>query len=388
MSALMNAPPTYPPIDLHCDGHRIQFIFTGHERLQALIDVIDGARESLALYFYIFAADASARRVSEALIEARNRSVTVTLLVDGFGTSDQPDEVFRPMIEAGVKFSRFLPGFGPRYLLRNHQKMLIADDKIAIIGGSNIEDSYFEDDPGGNSWHDLFVRVEGDAAARLGDYHATLSRWMLSTKPTIRALNRALQRHSETRGTLRWVFSGPFKRFNPLRRALATDLAKATQVDMIQAYFAPNLKYLNRLDGVAKRGRFRLITAARSDSNTTINAGRYCYAGLLRNQAEIAEYLPQKLHMKLIVVDDITYVGSANFDMRSLYLNAEIMLRIEDATVATALRNFVDANHVHCGRVSRHSHRANASLFSRARWLVGYLIVSVVDYGLTRTFNR
>jgi cardiolipin synthase A/B len=382
----MHAPPTYLPIETQCDGHRLRFIVGGQERLQSLISVIDGAHTSLALYFYIFAADASANRVSDALIEARNRGVLVTLLVDGFGTNDQPDEVFRPMIEAGVQFSRFLPGFSPRYLLRNHQKMLIADDHIAIIGGSNIEDSYFTDDPGGDSWHDLFVQIEGEAAARLGAYHAALCRWMLSEKPTIRGLNRLLQRHSEAEGGLRWVYSGPFKRFNPLRKALATDLAKATQVDMIQAYFAPNLKYLNRLDGVAKRGRFRMITAARSDSNTTISAARHCYAGLLRNQAEIYEYLPQKLHMKLIVVDDVTYVGSANFDMRSLYLNAEIMLRIEDAKVADAMRAFIDSNQVHSGHVSQISHRRNASLFSRARWLLGYLIVSVVDYGVTRTF--
>lgn len=384
----MDAPPTYLPIETECVGHKLQFIFGGQERLQSLIDVINGAHKTLALYFYIFAADVSARRVSDALIEARNRGVSVTLLVDGFGTSDQPDEVFQPLIDAGVQFGRFLAGFGPRYLLRNHQKMLIVDDRIAIIGGSNIADAYFADDPGGNSWHDLFLRVEGDAAARLGEYHAALSHWMLSKKPTIRALNRILQRQSETRGALRWVFSGPFKRFNPLRGALATDLSKATQVDMIQAYFAPNLKYLNRLDSVAKRGRFRLITAARSDSNTTISAGRYCYAGLLRNQARIYEYLPQKLHMKLIVVDNITYVGSANFDMRSLYLNAEIMLRIEDADVADAMRGFVDRNEAHCGHVSQITHRKNASLFTRARWFLGYLLVSVVDYGVTRTFNR
>jgi cardiolipin synthase len=42
------------------------------------------------------------------------------------------------------------------------------------------------------------------------------------------------------------------------------------------------------------------------------------------------EYLPEKLHTKLLIIDDVVHLGSANFDFRSLYLNLEMMLRIED----------------------------------------------------------
>src|SRR3546814_16848076 len=62
---------------------------------------------------------------------------------------------------------------------------------------------------------------------------------------------------------------------------------------------------------------------------------------LLRKQADVWEYRPCKLHMKLIVVDNVTYIGSANFDARSLFLNVEIMVRIADAEFAARMRDFV-----------------------------------------------
>src|SRR3546814_13910662 len=61
---------------------------------------------------------------------------------------------------------------------------------------------------------------------------------------------------------------------------------------------------------------------------------------LLRKQADVWEYRPCKLHMKLIVLDNVTYIGSANFDARSLFLNVAIMVRIADAEFAARMSDF------------------------------------------------
>ena len=55
------------------------------------------------------------------------RGVTVALLIDGFGSSNTPDDFFDDLRKAGATFCRFHPSWGRRYLLRNHQKMLLAD---------------------------------------------------------------------------------------------------------------------------------------------------------------------------------------------------------------------------------------------------------------------
>jgi cardiolipin synthase len=308
-------------------------------------------------------------------------------LVDGFGTPEQPREMFDAMIDAGIDFARFEARYGRRYLLRNHQKMLIADARVAIIGGSNIEEAYFADDPAGESWHDLYVCVDGAAAARLAAYHEALAQWMVRPNARIRDLAAILAQHSDHDGALRWLFGGPTRRLSMLCLALREAIAGARQVDMVQAYFSPSWGFLHKLGKVARRGRFRLICAARSDNNTTIAAARHCYRRLLRNAAEIYEYRRSRLHMKLIVIDDVSYVGSANFDMRSLYLNSEIMLRIDDAALAALLRQTIDAHCEHSKPITRESHRAASSWPRRLRWLLGYWIVTAIDYRLTRRLN-
>ena len=383
----VTALPHYPPIEASISGHQLKFVFGGAERFALLLDVIAGAREALQLCFYAFGIDATGRRVVDALIEARDRGVEVTLLVDGFGTQEQPDALFAQMREAGVNFARIEPRYGRRYLLRNHQKMLIADGKCAVIGGSNIEDAYFADDPAGHSWHDIYLRIQGDGVARLAAYHSALADWVADPKSGIRSLVTLLGRHSDAKGPLRWLYGGPSKRLNAITRALREGIVRGKQVDMVQAYFAPNWGFLRKLGSVATRGRFRLITAARSDNNITIAAARHCYRRLLKRSAQIYEYLPQMLHMKLIVIDDVTYVGSANFDMRSLYLNTEIMLRIDDAGLADQMRGVIDQHCAHCAQVTRETHRADSSWHRRARWLFGYLIVTALDYRLTRNLN-
>lgn len=379
--------PHYPPIEANVSGHRLKFVFGGAERFALLLDVIAGARKALQLCFYAFGIDAAGRRVVDALIEAQGRGVAVTVLVDGFGTVEQPDQIFVEMLEAGINFARIEPRYGRRYLLRNHQKMLIADGKCAVIGGSNIEDAYFADDPAGHSWHDVYLRIEGDGVARLAAYHSALADWVADPKSGIRSLVTLLGQHSDAKGPLRWLYGGPSKRLNAITRALREGIVRGKQVDMVQAYFAPNWGFLRKLGSAAARGRFRLITAARSDNNTTIAAARHCYRRLLKRSAQIYEYLPEMLHMKLVVIDDVTYVGSANFDMRSLYLNTEIMLRIDDAGLADQMRGVIDLHCTHSAEVTRETHRADSSWLRRARWLFGYLIVTALDYRLTRNLN-
>ena len=129
-------------------------------------------------------------------------------------------------------------------------------------------------------------------------------------------------------------------------------MLQAKRLDIIAAYFAPGPMLLRRSANVARRGRVRLVTAAKSDNNATIAAARFTYWTLLKRGVRIFEYQPTKLHTKLFVIDGAVHIGSANFDMRSLFLNLEMMLRVEDAAFAAAMRTLcrrrdrpVDRNH-------------------------------------------
>jgi cardiolipin synthase len=380
--------PYFEPIGAEVDGHTLKLAISGAERLSLLLDLIDGAQSTLRIFFYIFGDDHIAARVRAALVSARVRGVQVWLLVDGFGTANWPDSLFQPLVDAGIHFSRFNPRWGRGYLLRNHQKIVVADESRAIVGGSNVLAHYYIDDPDGSSWHDLFLRIDGPAATRLARYFDGLRRWTVSDRPTLRMLLHLLSRRSDKSGALRWLHNGPFSRLSPLTRSIRQDLATASRLDMIQAYFSPNWGMLRRLADVERRGgEMRLISAARSDNMATVSAARHCYRRLLRNRIRIYEYLPQMLHMKLIVADDAVYIGSANFDMRSLYINGEIMIRVQDADFADKMRGLVSAHLRYCEEISLAEHKARSTWFARLRWLLAYFIVSTVDFSVTRSIS-
>jgi cardiolipin synthase A/B len=389
MIAVMPDPPRYDPFDVEVAGHALSVFINGADRLAALIAMIEGAKHSLRLFFYIFGDDVTGHLVRTALIDAHNRGVNVSLLVDSFGTADRADSVYAPLVTAGVHFARFNSAWGRGYLLRNHQKFLIVDEARVLIGGSNICDHYFSDDPKGHSWHDLYLSIGGPAVARLARYFDGLRAWMAGERQSLRKLLQLLSTHSDKQGILRWEMGGPFRRMSPLTRSIKHDINGARKLDMIQAYFAPNWGMLRRIGRVNRRnkGIARIITAARSDNALTISAARHCYRRLLKGGVEVYEYLPQMLHMKLIVADDLVYVGSANFDMRSLFINAEIMLRIEDAGFANRMRGLIELHLEHCDAITAAEHRKRSKPWSRLRWLLAYFLVSTVDFTVTRRMN-
>ena len=358
---------------------------TGAERLEALLALIDGARSSLRLFYYIFAKDDSGRAVRDALIEASRRGVRVSLTVDGFG-SPAADAFLTPLREAGADVCLFLPRFGRRYLLRNHQKMALADEERALIGGFNVADDYFAND-GRRHWRDLGLGVEGGAVKRLVGYYDALAAWSRKPHGRLRQLRRTLGRWSDQAGQVRWLMGGPTRRLNPWARAVKTDLRKARRLDMISAYFVPGPIMLGRIAAVGRRGDANVMTAAKSDSEVTIAAARHSYHRLLKHKVRIWEYRPARLHTKLLILDDAVYIGSANFDMRSLYLNLELMLRVEDKAFADHMRAYAENERQYAQAITPQLHRRRRTWFARLRWSIAYFLVGVLDSGVTRRLN-
>lgn len=136
---------------------------TGIDGLLARIEVIDGAQRTLDLQYYIFRADVSGTLVSDALLRAAQRGVRVRILVDD-GETVRSDEnvlsltadprievrIFNPFTYRGHNFVvrgiEFLAR-KKRLDFRMHNKLLVADNAVALIGGRNIGDQYFQIDP-------------------------------------------------------------------------------------------------------------------------------------------------------------------------------------------------------------------------------------------------
>lgn len=370
------------PLPFTVDGVRLTPYVEGQARLDALLALIAGARESLRLFYYMFEPDQTGQRVRDALCDACDRGVAVTLVIDGFGSS--VDKAFlAPLERAGADVCLFHARFGRRYLLRNHQKMMIADGERALIGGFNIADPYF-DDTGPRRWRDLGLGVEGEAVRRLTGYFDQLSDWSHQPRPPLRPLRRMLRQWSEPEGAVRWLMGGPSPRLNPWVRALKADLARASLLDMISAYFIPNPAMLRRIERIALRGKVRILNAARSDNEITVAAARHSYNRLLKRGVALWEYRAARLHTKLIILDDAVYVGSANFDIRSLFLNIEVMLRIEDKAFADHMRAYCAAERRLAQAITPRLHARRHNWLARLRWGFAYFVVGILDARLTR----
>lgn len=368
-------------------GHRFHFAGDGPQALAQLLALIASATRELRLLYYIFDRDRSGHLVRDALIEATRRGVKVWLIIDGFGSRTEGDGFFEVLRDAGVRLCIFQPRFGRRYLLRNHQKMAISDDHRVAIGGYNISDEYF-DRHHAEGWRDFGLEVIGPSVSHLVGYYDALFAWSNDRRATLRGIRGLIHGASQKEGPVRWLIGGPTLRPSEMVRSLHADLRHANSVAMSMAYFAPNPTMLRHLSEAARRGSARVVTASKSDNITTIGAARHCYRRLLRNGVEIFEFLPKKLHEKLIVIDNIGYVGSANFDMRSLYLNLEVMVRVEDASFATAIRARIDENAACSERIDQQRYDRLASFWRRLKWTFDYFLVAIVDFSIARGLNR
>ena len=373
------------PIRAEIAGNRLELIDSGVERFTMLLELIMGAETSIKMLMYMFNPDKDGDAVRKALTDAARRGVQVKLLIDGFGSAATPD-FFTELGEAGGDHCVFNPSWGRRYLLRNHQKLIVVDDKTVLIGGANIDATYLED-RGSKRWRDLWLRIDGPEAALPSRYFDGLFRWSKRSKSKLRSLRRMLAEYNEWRGPLQWKFSGPLSMRNSWWRSLGRDMKNARRLDMIFAYFAPPGAMLRRIGRVGRRGRARVINAAKSDNSATIAAARHSYSRLIRRHVEIYEYQPAKLHTKLAIVDDVVHIGSSNFDYRSFYINLEVMLRIHDSGFAQAMRGYFERELKDCKWITHEVHARRASLWRRIKWAISHFLVNIADYGVTRRLN-
>lgn len=374
-----------PPFSVQAQGLTLNFYPGGRERFDALLGLIGGAETSLKLAFYIFAKDESGAAVRDALVDAARRGVDVRVIVDGFGAT-AGDAFFAALVEAGGKFCCYVPRLTRGYLIRNHQKLVVVDGKVAMLGGFNVENTYFAV-PGEEGWSDLGFTVEGPVVERVGAWFDQLEGWVSHPKAQFRGIRRRVLDWNGGTGPVRLLIGGPTGRLSSWARLVSADLVQGERLDMIMAYFAPSPRLAKRIRTIARKGATRLLFPAKSDHAATIRAARAYYGKLIEAGVRIWEFQPCRLHTKLIVLDDAVYLGSANFDPRSLYINLEIVLYIEDAELAQRLRQFMDTLLPAAEEITPEVHARRATWWNRMRWRLALFLIVVIDYTVNRRFN-
>jgi cardiolipin synthase len=374
-----------PPFSAEAQGLSLTFYPGGRERFDTLLGLIDGAEASLKVAFYIFATDETGERVRDALVAAARRGVDVRVILDGFGAL-AGETFFAPLVEAGGRFCCFIPRLTRGYLIRNHQKLVVADSRVAMLGGFNVENAYFAVS-GTEGFSDLGFTVEGAVVERVEAWFDELEDWVSSPKVQFRGIRRRVLDWNPGAGPVRLLIGGPTGRLSSWTRCVSEDLVEGDRLDMVMAYFSPSPRLSKRIRRIGAKGGARLLLSAKSDHAATIRAARAYYARLLKAGVRIWEFQPCRLHTKLIVLDDSVYLGSANFDARSLYINLEIVLYIEDAGLARRLTEYVEGLLPAAEEITPEIHARRATWWNRIRWRLALFLVVAIDYTVNRRFN-
>lgn len=370
------------------EDNEVRFYHEPEDRIAAVIGLIGMARKSVRAFYYMVAQDEVGEAFMKALCKACERGVKVELVVDAIGSDEADDSFFNQFLELGGTWFKFSAAFSTKSLVRNHQKILVVDNEHAIVSGFNMAAAYFgKADPPENSWEDMGTLVSGPDAEQLSDYYDKLIEISKQKKVKLRKIRKLVKAWHGDKGPLCWTIGGP-GRLSPWVRALKRDLETGKRVDMVEAYFSPGRSILKRFGHIARRGKARLILAGRTDHNITLAAHRLTHGYLLKRKAHIYEYEPCRLHMKCVVIDDIVYAGSSNMDARSLYVNLEIMVRIESAEAAAHIRERMDRMAGESLEITPDVHDKRSGIFS---WLYGtfaYFVVSTMDKTVSGTIGR
>lgn len=344
-----------------------------------MLAAIQSARRSVALETYIYSESEIGRRFRDALIQCAQKGRHVRVLVDAFGSMSLPADFWSPLIEVGGEFRWFNPLDLRRPGVRDHRKLLVCDRRVALIGGFNIS-AAAEGDGVQRGWRDLGLRLIGPLAEDLAtafDEIFALAEFRRQRFMRLRK-SHAKKTVAGRGGTL--LLSGPGRGLSPFRLALLRDLMKAGEVNIVAAYFLPNRRIHRALASLARSGlKVQLMLPGISDVRMMKLAAQSFYQRLLRAGVEIYEYQPQILHSKMIIVDEAVYLGSANLDTRSLYLNYELQVRWEDRELAKEARAIFKSDLRWCHRIDPKAWRRSRTWWDKLKERFAFWMLARVD---------
>lgn len=373
----------------HVKGaHRARWLGTVDEGYASMERLIDAARHHIRLETYLLRADGPWPVLSAALLRACQRGVNVQLLVDAFGNEGLPADLFEPLRAAGASIALFNRQRLLRRSFRNHRKLLTCDGEHAVVGGFNIGPEYAGDGVT-RGWCDLGVYVGGPMVVPLEHSFDAMFRLASFTPAALARFRRRLRvrrpQAEQPDSPLRVLLAGPAAGGGLLRRVMGADLRRARDIAIAAAYFLPAANYRRMLYQAVQRGaRVRALLAGQSDVPLAHLAAEHLYPRLLGRGVQLFEYQPQILHAKLLLMDDVLYVGSANLDRRSLHINYELLLRFEWPELAADARHWYENALASAQPVEYASWQSGRGIGRRLLSYLSWLLLARVDPLLAR----
>ncbi len=329
----------------HLDsGNSVQILLNGDGTYPQLWKDIASAQQTVTVQMYYSQPGAVADTMAKYLIDRAQHKVRVLLLLDAFGSQPLKREWIARLRRAGVEvvWLRPLRWYTlQKAAQRSHVRVVVVDGRIGYTGGFGLADYWLGDGHHEDQWRETNVRFEGPTVAAL---QATFAAgWAEATGELLTGDMFFPKTSFADVGNVEagLMHSIPSTGSTPAERFLALSIAGARHTLYItNSYFVPGENFLQLLLAAAHRGvDVRVLTVSdKTDVKTTWYAGRTYYEKLLEGGVKIYEYQPTMMHGKTMVVDGMwSYIGSMNFDNRSLSFNNESLLLALDQRVGAQM---------------------------------------------------
>ncbi|MEW8969382.1 MAG: cardiolipin synthase [Mesobacillus sp.] len=303
----------------------------GPKLFDDLFSELKKAKQHIHILFYIVQDDKISQEFLSILKEKAKDGVEVRLLIDWVG-SGLKRKTINSLKSAGIEFAFSqmpkLPFLFYSSQVRNHRKITVIDGQIAYLGGFNIGKEYNNQDPKLSPWRDYHLKMTGEGVADLQsefleDWHAAAKVNLLQNKAYFPALEKGKIRQQlvPTEGIL-------------LEEMMSDLISKAKASIFIGTpYFIPSKRVFNLLRNAITRGVSVTVLVPLVSDHVLVKEASYPYLRtLIKDGAEVYQYLNGFYHAKVLMVDDeVCDIGTANFDKRSMFLNYELNCLIYDS---------------------------------------------------------
>lgn len=321
---------------------------------------IGAARETVHVQLYYCKPGAIADTLASVLRERARAGVAVRFLYDAFGCGPLGEEFFRELRAGGVDVRPLRPVRWwslHKAQERSHARIVVVDGRVGWTGGFGIDDRWGPNGADGEpGWRETNVRFTGPAVAQL--QAAFADGWAeaagvllvlphlyggLGTGTPARPDPAAPEAMPGAEGGARMglLHSVPDLGSTTAERVLALTLTGARRTLYIaNAYFVPDDDFRDMLILAARRGvDVRILTPDRQTDVPIVRyAARAHYPELLAGGVRIWEYRPSMMHAKTFVADGRwTGIGSMNFDNRSIAVNDETTLLVDDPRLGATM---------------------------------------------------
>ncbi|QJC37217.1 cardiolipin synthase [Enterobacteriaceae endosymbiont of Donacia thalassina] len=331
-------------------SNSIKLINSSFKLFKSLIHDIELAKYSIHIVFYIWIPGGLVNEFSNSIIIAAKRGVKCYIMLDYIGGRNFfYSSWYYLMIKVGVFIIRSLKitifnFFYSRIDLRQHKKIILIDNKIVYVGSMNMIDSkYLQKNVKIEKWLDLMIRITGPIVNTISIIYAY--EWEIETGKNILSINQLKNnlvkyQNKKSINRIQVIFSGLELSKKIIHNSLITAIFLSKKSLIITTpYLLPSSNLLSSICIASERGvDVKIIIPKYNDSIFIYWASKFFFYKLLKSGVKIYQLKKGFLHTKSIIIDKkISLIGTVNLDIRSIYLNFEINLIIDDTVFSKSL---------------------------------------------------